>query len=251
MIIPTYKTSTILLLIFFVFNLQAAFAQVERTSGKIVIEDNPGGVVETWNLSKEEDIHGSVYIDDFWNIGTIELYDGRIIKDIPLKYNLRDDRLHIKDNNEKLRILDFDKIKKFYWFNSEEKEMETFVNWLDYAYNNTSLTGFLQLLSQGSVDLYLYHNVYLQKGNYSLIHDAGRDYDEYRTEEEVYYGKNNTLYKLPKKKKRILEIFAPHQHEVKNYTKARGLNIKKIEDLAETVNFYNNSFIKTESMNAK
>ena len=214
-------------------------AQFERTAGKIVADNQPGGIIETWDLERSSILEGSFFINDNWYVGDVKLYDGRELENVPLKYNLRDDFLHILDNyNEVAGVIKLAKIATFEWFNMEEKKNKRYVNCLDYKVNDTHLTGVAEILIEGKADLLIYKELDLLKGNYSLIHDAGQKNDEYVINDHYYICIDETMHHI-KNKKSLLGIFESHQEKMDQFIKANHLRAKNENDLQEIVNYYN------------
>jgi len=213
-------------------------AQFERTAGKIITDKKPGGIIETWNLEKSGIVEGNFFINKDWYIGDVRLYDERILEKVPLKYNLRDDLLHILDENRETRVINFDKIAQFEWFNFEEKNNNHFVNCMDLNVDDTPLVGMAELVVEGKASLLVYRDLEIQKGMYSVIHDAGNKNDEYQINEHHYIDLNDHRY-LIKNKKSIEGIFGGRQEAIEKFIKANHFNVKKKDHLSEIVHYYN------------
>lgn len=213
-------------------------AQFERTAGKIVTDKKPGGIIETWNLEKSSVVKGNFFINEDWYIGDVQLYDGRTLEKVPLKYNLRDDLLHILDENRETRVIRLDKIARFEWFNVEEKHNNHFVNCMDFKVENTPLTGMAELAVEGKADLLVYRELEIQKGMYSVTHDAGNKNDEYKINEKHYIDLNGRGY-LIKNKKSIEGLFGTYQEAVEKFIKANHFNVRRKNHLSEIVLYYN------------
>jgi hypothetical protein len=213
-------------------------AQFERTAGKIVSDKKPGGIIETWNLEKSNIVEGNFFINKDWYIGDVQLYDGRKLEKVPLKYNLRDDLLHILDETRETRVIKFDKIAQFEWFNFEEKNNNHFVNCMDLNKNDTPLVGMAELVVEGKANLLVYRELEIQKGMYSVIHDAGNKNDEYKIYEKHYIDLNDHRY-LVKNKKSIEGIFGKHLEAIEKFIKANHFNVKNKDHLSEIVHYYN------------
>ena len=213
-------------------------AQSTVEQGRVIIQKNPGGIIETFDLEKTTAVEGSFYMHPDWQVGTITLYDGRKIEKMPLKYNMRDDFMHILDKNEEVRVLKFDRIQSFEWFNVETTKNQTFINCLEFEINGTSLIGFAQVLSENQPQLLKYKLLELSKGNYSVTHDAGQRYDEYVLKEKRYIAVEGILHPANKKKE-ILTVFIDREDELKTYIKRNRLNLKIDEDLLSLIGYYN------------
>jgi hypothetical protein len=213
-------------------------AQFERTAGKIVADKQPGGIIETWDLEKTDIVEGNFFIHEDWFVGDVQLYDGRVLNSVPLKYNLRDDLLHILDENKEVRVINVAKIAGFEWFNFQEKRNDRYVNCLDYEINDSRLFGVARLLVEGKADLLLYRMLEIQKGMYSVIHDVGQKQDEYKINEYHYICVNDEIYQI-KNKKSLEGVFGKHQQKMEKFIKANRYKIKNEEHLSEIVRYYN------------
>jgi hypothetical protein len=220
---------------FFLSDLQAQF---ERTAGKIVADRQAGGIIETWNLEKSNVLEGSFFFHDDWYIGDVRLNDGRSLEKVPLKYNLRDDLLLIMDENQDTRVINGAKIAEFEWFNFGEKNNNRYINCKSYYRNGTQLAGMAELLVEGKADLLIHPVLEIQKGMYSVIHDAGQKNDEYVISENRYINVNDEMY-LVKNKKSIEEIFAENEAEIEKFIKANHFKVKNLDHLSEIVRYYN------------
>jgi len=227
-------TFTILIL----FAGMSSYAQFDTKQGRIIADENPGGIIEAYELEKSDVAEGSFFINDYWLVGSALLYDGRAFSNNPLKYNLRDDYLVILDNNEVSRVLRFDKIKNFEWFDIELKKNAFFINCFEFDSEGTPLIGFAEVLVEGEIDLLLYRKLNLVKGNYSITHDAGQLNDEYKIDELHYLNIENKLY-LGQKKKTILPLLENKRTEVEKYVKVNHLRYNERADLIKIITYYN------------
>lgn len=223
---------------FILFTGINAYSQINTNQGRIIAADNPGGIIEAYELEKSDVVEGSFFINDYWLVGSALLYDGRAFSNNPLKYNLRDDYLVILDDYEVSRSLRFDKIKNFEWFDIELKKNVFFVNCFEFDTESTPLTGFAEVLVEGKVDLLLYRNLNLVKGNYSITHDAGQLNDEYTIEEQFYLNIENSLYPV-KKKKSLLPHLEDKQPEIEKFVKSNHLRYNDREGMIKIINYYN------------
>jgi hypothetical protein len=220
------------------FSYISSVAQVEVQEGLLIADSYPGGLVETRKLEKSSVVEGSFFINNDWTVGNVILYNGKAIKGMPLKYNLRDEVLLLLDKNQVSRLLRDDQIEKFEWFDSEKDKNMLFINCLEYELNGVPMVGFLELLSTGKVDLLLYRTLTLQEGYYSVTHDAGQLNDEYKINEIFYLSSEKSMVEI-KNKKALYEYTGDHAGEIKSYVKKNKLRLKDPDDLTELINYYN------------
>lgn len=220
------------------FMYESSTAQVEKRAGKIIQDGYPGGIIETVELEKSSVVEGSFFINNNWAVGNVLLYSGKVIKGMPLKYNLRDELLTLLDENEISRVIRDDKLAKFNWFDIEKKKNIHFVNCRDYKLNDAPIVGVLEVLTEGKTELLLYRDLVIQKGYYSVTHDAGQKNDEYKIYEIFYLATDKILFEV-KNKKALLEYMNKESEEIKSYIKKQKLLIKDPEDLIRIVDYYN------------
>jgi len=232
------KTFICIFVLPLLFIVQNVSAQIEERDGLFIANSYPGSAVETKELEKSLVAEGSFFINNNWLLGDVLLFDERIIEKMPLKYNLRDDQLVILDETQISRVLRFDKIDKFVWFDIDKKRNITFTNSLEFNSNGSGLVGFLEILVEGEWFLYRHYNLILTRGNYSITHDAGQLNDEYVIEENFYLGKDKTLY-AANKKKEIKSLLNDKNPEVEKFIKSRNIKFNKEEDLASLIRYYN------------
>jgi len=215
-----------------------AYAQSSTNHGQGIAVSNPGGILETFDLERISMDKESIFIHDHWSIGSAFLYDGNSFRKCPMKYNLLDDYLIIKDMNGISKKLLLNKIKKFQWFDIKTKKNVFYINCLEYENDNTHLSGFAELLIEGKINLLLYRNLAIVKGNYIITHDAGQRNDEYLVEEMYYVNIDNKLYPA-NKKKYIMHLLKDRRNEIEEFVNSNNLKYNDKEGLIRIVNFYN------------
>ncbi|MBR9997647.1 MAG: hypothetical protein KFF73_01690 [Cyclobacteriaceae bacterium] len=213
-------------------------AQFERTAGKIVADKKPGGIIETYNLEKSDAVEGSIFINDAWYIGDVTLKDERRLEKVPLKYNLRDDLLHILDSNNVTRVIESDRINHFEWFNFKDKKNNLFVNALRYRIDEVPLTGMAEILVDGEACLLIYRKLKIQEAMYSVIHDAGQKNDEFVIHEIHYIGLGHKLFRI-RSKKSLRGLFPGQEEAMESFIRVNHFNVKNADHLGLIVRQYN------------
>lgn len=101
-------------------------------------------------------IEGSPYLNDEFYGGEVIIDDSICIEDVPLRYNIYNDKIEFKNENEK--ILELGNHSTVYRFNFEEF---LFCN-LNYLEGDKPKHGILELLVYGHIKLYKKYNVELE-----------------------------------------------------------------------------------------
>lgn len=213
-------------------------AQFERTAGKIVADKKPGGIIEAYDLEESNLAEGSFFINEDWYIGSVSMTDGRVFENVPLKYNLRDELLHILDTTNTTRVINSNRIGHFEWFNFQDKKNNRFVNAGAYRLEGVPLTGIAEILVQGEASLIIYRKLVIQKGMYSVIHDAGQKEDEFIINDFFYIQLGSELNRI-KNKKSLDGLFAGQQESMEDFIRENHLNVKNADHLSRIVSHYN------------
>jgi hypothetical protein len=213
-------------------------AQFERTAGKIVTDKKPGGIIEAYHLEGSDLMEGSFFINEDWYIGNVSTTDGSIFKNVPMKYNLRDDLLHILDTTNSTRVISSHRINHFEWFNFKDKRNNRFINARGYRIEGVPLTGIAEIFVKGETSLIIYRRLEIQKAMYSVIHDAGQKNDEFIINEFYYIQRGDELFRV-KNKKSLDGLFAGQEEAMKSFIRDNHLSLKNVDHLSRIVSHYN------------
>jgi hypothetical protein len=188
------------------------------------------------------DTKGSYFLDDEWSEGgMLELYMGKKIENVQLKYNLNSNLIYVKlKDSDEHYFLEGNKIKAFAIGAEESGFARRFVNASEMSKDLTKSDGFYEVYLEGEpLSLLRSNYTYLKKANYMQGADMGRRNNEILKKMDyfIYDGKN--LIELKGSKNKIFEIFGKHKNEVKDYAQVNSLNLKEPADLARAITYYN------------
>lgn len=204
---------------------------------KAQLNTQPHGTITEFKLADPE-ITGSEYLVEAWNMADVTLKNGIELKEKLIKYDLENHLIEIKVD-EKVKVIDESKVKKFKWLNTENAEREEFLNGSSFTLNGSILLGFFKLEFDGAQRLLSYTNLRLQKANYVPALNSGEKNDKLVKETTLYIEKDKTLYKVPKSRKKFMElkVFEKNRDEVLKHIKSNNLSIRQKGDLIEVVKF--------------
>jgi hypothetical protein len=181
-------------------------------------------------------VDGSPYLIDNWVKGSVKLANGKTYKDVLLKYDMVDGQLYFQHKPEEtLTFVDPVKEFKLSYIESDMQQLKLFRNgYPSIAGGNEK--SFYEVLSDGTIQL--------------LKHDAKSisEYKEYNSATvtkkfddniKYYLYNNNKLVAIKPDKKSILAAIPNKQPELDAYIKTNNLNLKKDEDLAKLIIYYN------------
>ena len=230
-----------LFVLILMFSIISSFAQSDVQKDVILSNYSAGSsanVITEIPFQKGETT-GSIYIAEDWYSGSLELIDGRVVANYPLKYNIRNNEIEI-NTEEGVRIVNYSMIKDFAWMNTT-KGVELFQNCDSYTKNNEdlNLTGFFQVLVDGKTKLFIKSKIDLVESNYNVAMNAGSKSDKFVKKDEYYIYKDEQLHKILKSKGSVLNVLKDKKKEVKNYAKNNDLKFRVIEDLVKIIEYYN------------
>lgn len=195
-----------------------------------------GGRAQIMNIqSKPKETKGSFYYNETWQKGTIKLFSGEEIKDYPLKYDMKMNRIDIKSNNS-VKIISIGAIKEIIWIRSNGT-IETLIN--TSLYKNTNEVGFFSVINDGKISLLKKTDLKLLESNYNGVVVAGNESKRYIKKEKYFICSNEKLTYIKPKKKKILKNFKDKAEMLEKYADDNDLNFKNDNDLNKIFNYYN------------
>jgi len=180
--------------------------------------------------SKYSEVEGTPFLFADWKEGSIIFSSNKIIKSIPLKYNVESGEVYFKSPQTGSEMLFNDAVRSFA---IDGNTYQAGFNPIDANSKST----FYQVLGSNKGKLKL-----LKKVNKSIMEVKEYNSPNRRVFNEsfTYYVANehNTLTKV-KKDNGILSQFGEKSASVKEYVSKSKLSFKKDEDLAKIFDYYN------------
>lgn len=189
------------------------------------------------------EVIGTTYLDDSWKKGTILLYkDEALIENYFIKYDIQANLLEIQDA-QVVKVLEGAKVKSFMWISDSPQTPYYFINARTYKNDGTAMSGFFQIMVDGSLPLFKKTEISIQKANYVKEFDTGSRDEKIHKKEIFYYADQNDAFRVPKKK--LTAIFKDRSQEMDQFIEVNNLNPKNAADLQRIFEKYN-SFFKTD-----
>ena len=211
-----------------------SISQIIYPPGRINAHMRSGGLVVPINYVSKTEKEREQYISDQWNEGTIILLTGDSIHHYPLKYNLTTDAVEVKAKNA-VKLVPLDQVQRFYWV--EKGQRFDYINSSGYTIGTTPLAGYLQLLSEGPLNLFKKTFLSVQKANYRPELDVGSPEDRIIRKQIYYVARGTNMLEV--KPKNIYAFFKQHRADIKKYAKRNNLQPKREKDLIAMVDYYN------------
>lgn len=186
-------------------------------------------------FNRYSEMKGQPFLFKDWALGTVKTADKGEKKDVQIKYDEVEDRLLTKGEGE--QMMQFaSPIVEFVIADAEKGGVRTFKSGFSATKFSTDKTLF-QVLVDGKVKL-------LRKNNKTI--SEGKEYGSAAIIKTVidgikYYivGANNEPVVVKLDQKAILALLPDKQTELTEYAKSNKLNLKKEEDAAKLIAYYN------------
>lgn len=176
----------------------------------------------------------SVYINDKWLNGVVVLTPSNEVKDIPIKYDVKNNLLeiHTKDG---IKVANERQVKAF--STKDVLEEHHYVN--TDALKIKGLTGIAEVLVLGKMPLY--GGIHLRKipANYNPAMDVGSKVDTFVIDENLFIIKDNEAFDITKASKKILKYFGDKSPAIELYVKQNKLSYKEKNDIIKIVEEFN------------
>ena len=188
----------------------------------------------------EGKVIGDTYLDAQWKAASILLYDkNKLIEGFPVRYDIHLNELEIKAKNG-VKVLKGDKVKSFVWIDSLTNSPTYFVNAKEFKNeDNVTLTGFFQVLIDGSLPLFKKTKVDVKKANYNVQLNVGSLDDKILKKDELYVVKGHQVIELPSSKKKLLPFFGDKSEDIEKFIKENALTTNKEYHLTTIFKHYN------------
>jgi hypothetical protein len=183
---------------------------------------------------KPDDAVETVYINDKWLYGTIVIAPNSEVKDIPIKYDVKNNFLEIQ-TKDGIKIASKDKLKSF--STKDALEEHHYVN--ADALKIKRLTGIAEVLVSGKLQLYA--GIHLRKipANYNPAMDVGSKIDTFVVDENLFLIRDNEAFDITKAGKKILKYFGDKSAVIESYVKQNKLSYKEKSDIIKIVEEFN------------
>ncbi len=183
-------------------------------------------------------IVGNYYLNETWNLGTIELHGTEtMIENRLLKYNLKEGNVEILVGNS-IKILDVKKIRTLYWTDSISRKPVFFIDGSRFRFDGAPVNKLLEVISDGQIPLLAAYELVVKKPTYNPALDIGSKDVSILKKRVFYCPQGEELVKLGSKKK-LLPLFGAQSANVEDYISKNKLNTGNPEDLKQIFDYFN------------
>lgn len=196
-----------------------------------------GGAMRFTDIKpKSESTKGSVYYNDLWNQGDIYLYSGEMIKNYPLKCDLKNLKVEIKVDTS-VKVLNFAAVKKIEWYDKSVNK-KTLINCGEFS-DFHGIAGFYELISDGKIKLLKKTDLAVVEANYNTLMSVGSKASHYEKVAKYYIENNGKIREIRKGKHPVLKIMSDKSSQIDLFAKENKLSFKKDTDLEKIFDYYN------------
>lgn len=186
-------------------------------------------------------VTGSLYLNDYWNIGSIKLKSNTILSNYSLKYDLGNNNLEIKDGDS-IKICTLRLLDSFYWREVGQPDSVLYVNADRFSLTDYErVIGVLRVISFGKINLYSRSHIEILSPTYNAALNVGDRNKKAVKRRNFYLSRYNNLVEI-ESKKQLLSYFSDEAIQIENYMRKNKLKIKNEEDLKQIIDFYNSKF---------
>lgn len=231
-----FLLSIILILSFTVNSQDLKTVQIPlgaRAKSKKVID---GVTTHIYSQGKKIPVNGNPYLNESFMPGILELHDGSVSEQVPMRFNIADDTFELIFNNDTLALNQPLKVNRIYYNGA--------VYIFDLAMRDNherKYNGFFQVLVEGDFSLYVKKAKEIEYDNFVSNYQGGSGTKEYYYVDKLSYigrFKGRTGF-LINSKRELLKYLAEKKPSIKTYFKNQKIKVKNEDDLIALVKYYN------------
>ncbi|XOV92947.1 MAG: hypothetical protein ACFHWX_22450 [Bacteroidota bacterium] len=178
---------------------------------------------------------GSPYYDDRWNKGMIELENGQIIRNVPIRYDLSKSIVEYRQDGS-VEGYSTELVSSFSWYSF------TIADSVHFVTRKESLEPFnkvYEVIVNGQMKLYSKIDLKIQEPNYLPNLDLGNPDKKIIRKENYYIAEGSEITPVNRKIQDNLIFFAPYENELYQFAKEFKIKCRKKTDLIYLISYFN------------
>lgn len=183
---------------------------------------------------KYENVSGTPYFLDIWSKGKVTTKSGKHFVDIPLKYDIMNDKVIFKGDDG--NIMDFlEPVSTFEITDANLSNSYKFTNGLPIT-DGLNASSFFQVIANGKISLFkrVYKKITESKDYGSAT--VNKSFDSYSA---YYVLQNGNLSKISINKKSLIGLLPNKEQEITDYLKKEKTDFKQDSDLKKLFEYIN------------
>ncbi len=219
---------------------------IERLTYGLGVTNLPGSNMQLMPMNKPQTT-GDNYMNKNWNRTSFIMYGAQEPSEGYLtRYDLLGEELDVYVDNG-VKVVKAKDLKSFAWVDSLSHYPAFFINAKDFkTEDGVYLKGFLEVITEGSIPLFRHVEAKILEANYNMTLNVGRRDNEIIQHRTLYYMKDNVLYKLPLRMKKILEVFGEHESQMRGYVRKKALRADVQNDIISLFQHYEQTSFNKE-----
>ena len=176
-------------------------------------------------------IQGSPFLDKEYKPGVVTTSDGKVYKDVPLRYNCFNDVFEFLKEGISYEVMPKEKVKRV------ELEGKVF-RYMDCEFGKSKKAN-LAILAEGKATLCAHYAIkfYEEEPLKGYAEPVRARFDDFK--QTFLISINEAPAKLITNNKRLIEILGDKKSDIQSYMSKQKLGVKKAEDLKKIINYYN------------
>jgi hypothetical protein len=183
---------------------------------------------------KYENVSGTPYFLDFWSKGKVTTKSGKNFADMPLKYDIMNDKLIFQGAGGNMMYF-VEPVSSFEITDADLSNHYKFTNGLPVT-DGLNAASFFQIIASGKISLFkrVYKKITESKDYGSAT--VNKSFDNY----SVYYVlQNGSLSKISINKKSLIGLLPNKEKEITDYLKKEKTDFKEDKDLNKLFTYVN------------
>jgi hypothetical protein len=178
-------------------------------------------------------VTGSPYFIDKWSTGTVTFAENKIVENIPIKYNAKDEEVYFK--GEDGATMRFKEPVKAFTLKEDNNKLHYFQKGFP---NQSGITNnmYLEVLAAGKTQ-------FLEKRGKTIVESkayaSGTTDKQFLDVTKFYVFAPDKFEQVKKDQKSIIEVLKDKQTELTKYIADNKLNLKNETDIVKLFNYYN------------
>ncbi|GGH17285.1 hypothetical protein [Pedobacter zeae] len=183
---------------------------------------------------KYEDVKGSPYLSDNWTFGKVTTKSGKQYVDVPLKYNVMDDKLIFKHENGN-QMYFVEPVIAFELNNLISGTSAKFVNGLP-AIDHYNALSYYEVIFSGPISLFKKTNKVITE---SKEYGSALINKSFNTTLNYFALSDGKISKITPNRKAISTLFPSKEQQLNDYLKKEKIDLKNDEDLKKLFAYLN------------
>ena len=191
------------------------------------------------SVSETSEVLGDTYWDKHWGKSSLMLIKGEeLIEGYFTRYDLYKDEFEFRLQNNEVRVLPGSKVSNVVWIDSLKATPRFLTNCRNYLEDGVPLTGFIEVILEGKVNLYKKLRLEILKPDFNPALNVGSKDTRILKKELFYYNIDKDLIRI-KSRKSLHSLKRGNDKLIDDFIRKQGIKLNNEADLLKLFSFYN------------